>query len=149
MATTNNVIDLSILKRKSFQVGDKTLELDTSDLKILSRFEDMYPKLLAESDRISELGDVISSDNPDTESLSAALDSVDKTMREAIDYIFDSNVCEICMDHGSVFDPIDGKYRFEHVIDAILPLYEKNLADETRKIQNRIKTHTSKYTKKK
>lgn len=148
MKTTNNVIDLSILKKKEFQVGDKTLELDTSDLKIIPRFEKMYPILMEEGSKIADLDKYVKDEGIDIAGIADALENVDKAMRHAIDFIFDSNVCEICVDHGSMFDPINGEYRFEHIINALLPLYDSNLTAETRKIQNRIKKHTAKYEKK-
>ena len=146
--SNNNVIDFSILKKKSFQVGDKTLELDTSDLKMIVRFEKMYPVLLEEGSKIADLEQYVNENSIELDKIADALDSVDNAMRDAIDYIFDSNVCEICVDHGSLLDPINGEYRFEHIIDTLLPLYEKNLQDETKKIQTRVKKYTDKYTKK-
>ena len=150
MGTSNtNIIDLSILKKKEYHIGDKILELDTSDLKMLPRFEKMYPILIEEGSKVAEFDKYIKEENMDVEGLANAIDEVDKAMRDAIDYIFDSNVCEVCIDHGSLFDFVNGEARFEHLINALLPLYEQNLAEETKKIQNRVKKHTDKYAKNK
>lgn len=148
--TNNNIIDLSALKKREYKVGDKTLELDTADLKILARFEKMYPVLLEEGSKVAEFNKYIKdgeSEIDDIDGLANAIDEVDTAMRNAIDFIFDSNVCEVCVDHGSLFDFINGQARFEHIIDALIPLYEKNLQEETKKIQQRVKKHTDKYTK--
>lgn len=146
----NNVIDLSALSRKKFDVNGKVLELDTSDLKIVARFQTMYPILWEESEKIAQIEDFVKDENnPDLAKIVEVLDEVDKAMREAIDYIFDSNVCEVCIDHGSLFDPINGEYRFEYLINSLLPLYEANLQEETKKIQKRMKKHTDKYATKK
>lgn len=148
MGTVNNIIDLSALKKQEFQVGDKILELDTSDLKIIPRFEQMYPILIEEGSKVAEFDTYVKEEGIDIAGLADALEQIDKAMRDAIDFIFDSNVCEICVDHGSMFDFINGECRFEHVINALLPLYESNLREETKKIQTRIKKHTAKYEKK-
>lgn len=148
MGTSNtNIIDLSALKKKEYKVGDKILELDTSDLKMLPRFEQMYPVLLEAGSKVAEFDKYVKDDGTDIDGLATAIDEVDTAMRNAVDYIFDSNVCEVCIDHGSLFDFVNGEARFEHLINAILPLYEQNLAEETKKIQNRVKKHTDKYAK--
>ena len=153
MGTSNNVIDLSALKKKQFDVNGKVLELDTADLNILARFQSMYPTLYEEGAKLAKIEDMVKNstadDGQNLTDMVQVLNDADKAMRDAIDFIFDSNVCEICIDHGSLFDPINGEYRFEHVINALLPLYEKDLQEETKKIQQRVKKHTDKYTKKK
>lgn len=150
MGTSNksNVIDLSVLKKKEYKVGDKILELDTSDLKIIARLEKMYPLLLEQGSKVAEFDKFLKDESVDTSGLAEAFDSVDTAMREAIDFIFDSNVCEICADHGSLFDFINGECRFEHIINALIPLYEENLQTEAKRIQQRVKQHTEKYSKK-
>lgn len=147
MGTTNS-IDLSALRKKEYTVGDKVLELDTSDLKVIARLEKMYPLLLEEGSKIAEFDKYISEEHVDSDGLAEAFEAVDTAMRHAIDYIFDSNVCEVCVDHGSLFDFINGECRFEHIINALLPLYESNLQTEAKRIQKRIKQHTDKYSKK-
>ena len=110
----------------------------------------MYPILWEESEKIAQIEDFVKDENnPDLAKIVEVLDEVDKAMRETIDYIFDSNVCEVCIDHGSLFDPINGEYRFEYLINSLLPLYEANLQEETKKIQKRMKKHTDKYATKK
>ena len=148
MGTTNNIIDLSALKKKEFQVGDKILELDTSDLKIIPRFDKMYPILIEEGAKVAELDAYVKEEGIDIAGLADAFEQIDEAMRHAIDFIFDSNVSEICVDHGSMFDFVNGECRFEHIINALLPLYEANLLEETKKIQKRVKKHTDKYVKK-
>ncbi len=145
--SSNNVIDLSVLNKQQFHIGDKILELDTADIKVVARFEKMYPVLVEEGNKIGQVNEILKDSN-NADEIVDLFDSVDKAMRNAIDFIFDSNVCEVCIDHGSLFDPINGEFRFEHIINTLLPLYEKNLAEETKKIQKRIKAHTEKYIKK-
>lgn len=78
---------------------------------------------------------------------SEKLKGIDTKMKELMDFIFDSNVSEICAGNGSMYDPLDGYMRYEVIIDRLSDLYTDNLGKEMKKVQNRMKTHTAKYTK--
>jgi hypothetical protein len=45
-----------------------------------------------------------------------------------------------------MYDPINGQFRYEHLITILTGLYEKNLAQEMARVKARMKTHTAKYT---
>ena len=64
-----------------------------------------------------------------------------------MDYIFNSNVSELCAPDGSMYDPINGKFRFEHIIDTLAALYETDVSGEMNKLANRVKKHTDKYVR--
>ena len=64
-----------------------------------------------------------------------------------MDKLFDANVSETCAPSGTMFDPINGKFRFEHIIDVLSGLYESNMQSEIKKTASRIAKHTDKYTK--
>ena len=81
-------------------------------------------------------------------SMSDKLSTIDNGMREQINYIFDSDVCSVCADNGSMYDLINGEFRYEVIITALSKLYEDNIAKESKKVQARIKKHTAKYSKK-
>ena len=81
-----------------------------------------------------------------TSKLSEALHDADTKMRSLLDYIFDSNVSELCAPHGSMFDPVNGKLRFEHIIDTLAPLYETDISTEMSKVTANVSKHTAKYT---
>ena len=160
--STNDVIDISleVIRKKRFRIdGDDTriLELNTSDLNILARLKEVYPKLieLAESsfkqlpDVDNESADYDFMTDEATAQVIDALKRADKEMRDLVDYIFDSNVSEICAPSGSMYDPINGKFRFEHIIETLAPLYEADTSAELTKISKRVKKHTDKYTGKK
>lgn len=154
----NDIIDINIagLNKKRFRInGDdsKILELNTSDINIASRMSEAYPKLVECEKEISS----ISSGSDDTENeleteeiedFSAKLKAVDKKMKDLIDFIFDSNVSEICAGAGSMYDPIGGYLRYEIIIDNLSSLYNDTLSKEMKNVQNRMKKHTAKYTKK-
>ena len=152
-------IDLSVIEKKRFRIdGDdnRILELNTSDLNIIARLKDSYPKLMNLTQeavkKFPEDGidpESIDLANPDTlVPITEFLSDIDTEMRELIDYIFDSNVSEVCAPSGSMYDPINGQFRFEHIIDCLSKLYESDIQGEAKQISTRIKKHTDKYTKK-
>lgn len=136
-------IDLSVTKKKRFRIdkdNDRILELNTSDMTILSRLQDIYPKL-------EELGAKATTLDMDEDGVEI-LKEIDKELREHIDYIFDSNVSEICAPDGSMYDLFNGQFRFEHILNVLTTLYEDNIERESSQLLARMRTHTDKYVKK-
>ena len=82
-----------------------------------------------------------------TEKLSAALKDIDGQMRELMDFIFDAPVSEMCAEDGSMYDPFNGKLRYEHILETLSVLYENNFDAEVKKMTKRTSKHTAKYTK--
>lgn len=146
-------IDLSATKRKRFRInGDnnKILELNTSDLNIATRLSKSYDKLNAYMDEVGAALQDISDDEISEEQQSLIeeqLEKIDTEMKEEMDYIFDAPVSKVCCDGGSMYDPFEGMFRFEHIIDALTKLYENNLNAEFTKMKRRVSAKTSKYTK--
>ena len=139
-------LDLSETARTKIWVnGDNTkvLELNLTDMGVMSRLQDSYPKL---DELTAEVKNLASADVSD-EDIVATFKKIDKQMREIVDNIFDYPVCEVCCDGGSMYDPVGGQLRFEYIIDRISKLYETSLNDEFKKMQAKMKTHTAKYTK--
>lgn len=152
--TYDGVIDLSETRRKCFHVnrgsgagGD--LYLNTSDMNIITRLEELYPKLqkLSQDASIKQLDIKDATNEKYVSKISQALKRIDTQMRDIIDEIFDSNVSEICAPDGSMFDPFNGDFRFEHIISKISALYDANVNDEFKKMSDKMKKRTSKYTK--
>ena len=143
-------IDLSSIKKKKFRInGDNNLiiELNTSDMNIITRLEEATPKFQALEQKINELGNVASQDQGDSEAIAAtaqALREVDKGMRDMIDFVFDSPIADKVSDGGTMYDVFGGKFRYEHVLDKFMALYEENLANEYRLMKKRV----NKYAKK-
>lgn len=154
-------IDLSATKKKKFRIdGDnnKILELNVSDMGIINRLKEAYPKLIDLSNEAlalnvpdieDETTEEAFGDSGSIGKMAAALASIDDKMREYVDYIFGANVSNICAQDGSMFDPFNGKLRFEHIVEVLSALYENNMTDEFSKMRKRVQKHTSKYTKKK
>lgn len=140
-------ISLDAIRKKRFRIdGDnkRILELNTSDLSTITRLEQLYPKLqqLSQDAAVKQL-----EESNDLETTAHALTKIDAQMRQILDEIFDSNVSEVCAPYGSMFDPFNGEFRFEHIIEVISKLYESNIASEIKKMSARMKKHTAKYTK--
>lgn len=148
-------INLSEIQKKKFRIdGDdnKILALNTSDLNILSRLKESYPKLVnLTNEAINRLPENFPKDeeNPieseEVNNLISVLKEIDMNMRKQVDYIFDSNVSEICAQDGSMYDPINGKFRYEHIIDTLADLYADNISTGMNKIAKRVWKHTDKY----
>ena len=144
--------DISLSSKKSYRIdGDNSriIYLDTSDMNILVRMNETYPeiqKLAVEAaDKIvaSKVGD----DSP-LNDISEILKEIDKRMREKLNYIFASDIADICEPKGNMYDPVGGEFRFEHIIEVLSTLYADNITSEFKKMQERVKKHTAKYTNK-
>ena len=148
-------IDLGFVERKRFRInGDynRMLELNVSDMNIFSRFSEAYPKL---QDLVKQAQEKINSVKFDSDSdldnigkFGDVLTEIDAEMRKLMDYIFDSNVSEVCAPSGNMFDPVDGQIRFERIIDVISTFYSNGLTDELAQLKKKSAKHTAKYTKK-
>lgn len=162
ISTNNNqdeVVDISLesSRRKRFRIDkddNRILELDTTDLSIIDRFQKKYGELI---DVIDNAFGNVSADSMQKEdgelnteyvdSVIGSITDVNIKIREIIDQIFNSNVSEVCAPFGSMLDPINGKFRFEHIFDTLIPLYENDIDAEMKKMNMRVQKHTSKYIK--
>lgn len=150
-----NVINLDMheaARTKIWVNGDnqKVLELNLSDLGVSARFNDVYPKLMALQDDISNMLEEEKPEDADDERMTELVSQfrkVDKKMRDYVDYIFDFPVCGICCDGGSMYDLVGGQYRFEYIIEKLSKLYDDRFTFEDKKLRDRMKSHTAKYTK--
>ena len=134
-------VDIDGIKRQKFRINgrnDSVIELNLSDLNIVDRMQEGLNKLDAEMSEIAKL--------PDDDTLSDKLKEADKRMREYVDYIFDYPVSDACIKNGSMYDPKNGMFAYEHIIDALTKLYTNNLNEEYKKMKSRIQKHTDKYT---
>ena len=146
-------IDLSATKKKRFRIdGDnnRILYLNTSDFSIISRLKETYPKLTSLASEVQD-GDLeIDEGTEDVEfqkldKASRFIDNIDHKMREYIDYIFDSNVSEVCAPAGTMYDLFNGKFRFEYIIEKLVQLHDSQVRKEYSKMSARLHKHTSKY----
>ena len=147
-------VDLSETSKKTFMLkfGEndiRPLRLNPSDLMFVKRLNELYPKL--QKDAEEAMGELDIDENKTSDEIlsktSEVLTRIDSEMREAIDKLFDTNVSEVCAPDGSMYDPINGKFRFEIIVEALSGLYESNLKLETAKTMDKLKKHTDKYLK--
>jgi hypothetical protein len=149
-------IDISAIKKRRFRInGDssKIIELNVSDMNISQRLKTSYDNLLHKVEEVSnvlgELPDDESEATPEQEKLvEEKLREIDAEMKKEVDYIFQTSVSDVCCDGGSMYDPFNGMFRFEHIIEALIKLYDNNIDREFDKMRKRVNTKTSKYTKK-
>ena len=147
--------DISLSNKKSFRIdGDnnRMIYLDTSDMNIAVRLEETYPeiqKLAVEAtDRMGGVKKITEDDLSGLGDMTAILKDIDRQMREKLDYIFASEISDVCEPTGNLFDVVGGEFRFERIIEALATLYANNISAEFKKMQDRVKKHTAKYTTK-
>lgn len=144
-------IDLSALNKTKVLINEdenRYVMLDLSDLNVPTRFEEVSPKVEKVLIGIGSYGDV-TDDEEKAAMLKQQIINGDVEIRSYIDYIFGSNVCEVCAPSGTMVDMIDGKFRWEYIMDALSGLYGEHIEMEFNKVLARVKSHTDKYTKKK
>lgn len=138
------------IEKKKFRInGDNSriLELNPSDVNILQRLSVGYNDLLELADKVTALN--IPTEGESEEQLKEMADqlsAIDQQMREKVDYIFDANVSEVCAGASSMYDPMNGKFRWEHIIEAIGRLYGTSFKKEFDQLSKRVAKHTAKYT---
>lgn len=148
-------VQLEPIKKSKIRInGDqsKILELNLSDMGIVGRLKTAYKNLQSLSAKVSSLADDVDKDMADEERLEiidSRLKELDRQMREEVDALFDSNVSEVCLPHGTMYDPHDGEFMYEHIIESLSQLYNNNFNKEFKLMKARVKKHTDKYTKKK
>ena len=151
-------LDLSVTKKKKFRFDrddSRVVEINTSDMNIMQRVNVAYPKLQALQDKASKLTEGVSIDTTESEdnafhdlaTMAERLSAIDAEMRELIDYMFDADVSKAAAPDGSMYDPFNGSFRFEHIIAIMMTQYEKNLQSEFGKMEKQMKKHTDKYTR--
>ena len=143
-------IDLAPIKRKRFRInGDnnKIVELNTTDVGIVSRLSKVYPKLQKLAEEATTFTDEELHDNTETglEKFAKKLEGIDGKMRSLVDELFDAKVSDACCDGGSMYDPFNGMFRFEHIINTLASLYENDFSKEFNAMRKRVSKHTSKY----
>jgi hypothetical protein len=155
-AVNNDVIDLdlSITKKKKFRFDKddtRIVEINTSDMNLMQRVSEVYPKLDELQDKASKLTAGLDTENNaalhDITTMAERLSAIDAEMREIIDFMFDAPVSAAAAPTGSMYDPFNGSFRHEHIIALVMTQYEKNLQSEFGKMEKQLKKHTDKYTR--
>ena len=153
-------LDLSVTRKKRFRFdGDnnRIIELNTSDMNILARLSEAYPKLKEQQDKAAKIMEGIeihdteeatyADVSKDVATISERLKVIDTEMRGLIDYMFNAPVSAAAAPDGSMYDPYEGSFRFEYIITLLVKQYENNLQSEFNKMSKQMEKHTAKYTK--
>lgn len=145
-------IDLKETARRKFRInGDNSrlVELDPSDLSIITRIEEAGKEFNACVKELEELAQSDTDTDEDIKELGKKFKAIDKRMRKTLDDIFQSNVSEVCAPTGSMYDPINGKFRYEYILEALMNFYAENIQKEYDLMKKKVSAKTSKYTKRK
>lgn len=145
------VVDLTATKRKHIKVfGDINgyIDLNLSDLNIATRASEDYPKLLELAREAEEKLANIPDDPEGIGEMAEVLKQIDADMRGLLDHLFDAKVSDVCAPNGTMYDPFNGEFRFEHIINSLAKLYSNNFDNEFNAMKKKVSKHTNKYAKK-
>ena len=155
--TVNNEIidlDLSVTRKKKFRFDKddtRVVEVNTSDMNLMQRVSDAYPRLQELQDKASKLTEGLDLEAEEAlngiTTMAERLSAVDAEMRSLLDYMFDAPVSAAAAPSGSMYDPFNGSFRYEHIIALMMKQYEDNLQSEFNKMEKQLKKHTDKYTR--
>jgi len=130
---------------KTYQINDDEnaiIKVMTTDLEIQDRY-------VTAIKRIEEKKDALGINNADYDVDSKDITILGAYVKEQIDYIFNSPVSDTVFKGTNLLSPVDGKFLFEHFLDAIIPEIVKDLNIEAKKIHDRTKKYTDNTTTKK
>ena len=152
----NNTIDLDLseIRKKRIRIdGDdnRIVEINISDMGVMDRLQNAYDRLVSLANEYHMAEEEEASEDEDVEvaKLIESLKNLDIKMRELVDYVFNANVSEVCVQDGTMADPVNGQFKFEYIIEKFLALYDKNFDMEFKKMSKSVSKHTNKYTRKK
>lgn len=150
------IVDIHIAgaSKQKFRINEddsKIIELNTSDVGIADRLADAYPKLMELEEKSKKLqietGDGDELDPVKLKKSTSKLLAIDKEMRAQIDYIFDYPVSEVCAPSGTMYDPFEGAFRYEIIVETLTNLYEDNYSKQAKMAKARVKANAKKFTK--
>lgn len=142
-------IQLNISKKEQFRInGDdsKIIELDISDLGVLNRLRESYPRLQDLGIKGFEAESDEDLDNKTLGEFMDALNNVNAEMCSILNYIFDSDIAKTCSFGKPLYNMVAGKFIFEIIMDTLFGLYSDSIKAEFGEMSARMKSHTSKYT---
>lgn len=154
-------ITFNVETREKFLIdGDenRVIELDVNDVNLVNRLTDAIPKMQSLDKRwtaLNQAADAMKVDGDVAENLeevnkfSATFKSIETEIREILDEAFDSpGMSDTILGTTSAFSPVNGKFKYEQIIDVLVGLYEKNIKKEAGKFnREKVKNKTAKYIK--
>ncbi len=149
--TSNDTIDISLnISKQRIRIDNdenKVLYLSLSDPNIGARFAEALPEMenFFKDNKKTENTSEEKSNREKIDEYGKMMKAADDKIKSCIDYIFDSNVSEVCAGNASMFSATDGVMLFEKIIDTLSGLYAETLSREMKAFSNRMKKHTEKY----
>ena len=116
--------------------GDENnvVKLNTSDYGIFTRAEEMQTKFVELSKEATQA---------ENESNFEKLKKVEKDVRNALDYIFNTDVCTPAFGKTNCLSPCNGSFIFMNFLEAMLEVLKEDMVQESKKFEANV----SKYTK--
>ena len=126
---------------KEFAINNdenRVIRFNPKDFGILTRMEDTLSDFEALEKKLK---------NGNEEEFTNNLREAEKVVHEKIDSIFNANVHEIIFNHQSPISLVGGEFLFMRVIEALVPIVEKEVKYEMQKSEKRMSKYTEKYKK--
>ena len=123
---------------KEFAINNdenRVIRFNPKDFGILTRMEDTLSDFEALEKKLKDGNE---------EEFTNNLREAEKVVHEKIDSIFNANVHDIIFNHQSPISLVGGEFLFMRVIEALVPIVEKEVKYEMQKSEKRM----SKYTEK-
>lgn len=157
--TISNVIDVDVSASERTPIrfnndDDRVVYINVTDVGIVARMAKIIPKLREEQEKAGKILDGINAKEEDDDTivedlniLAERLTELDNTMRNLVDELFDAPISAAAVPSGSMYDPIEGTYRYDYIVTKLITLFGDSIEAEYKKAEKRINTHTDKYKK--
>lgn len=126
---------------KEFAINNdenRVIRFNPKDFGILTRIEDTLSDFEALEKKLKDGNE---------EEFTNNLREAEKVVHEKIDSIFNANVHDIIFNHQSPISLVGGEFLFMRVIEALIPIVEKEVKYEMQKSEKRMSKYTEKYKK--
>lgn len=126
---------------KEFAINNdenRVIRFNPKDFGILTRMEDTLSDFEALEKKLKDGNE---------EEFTNNLREAEKVVHEKIDSIFNANVHDIIFNHQSPISLVGGEFLFIRVIEALVPIVEKEVKYEMQKSEKRMSKYTEKYKK--
>lgn len=126
---------------KEFAINNdenRVIRFNPKDFGILTRMEDTLSDFEALEKKLKDGNE---------EEFTNNLREAEKVVHEKIDSIFNANVHNIIFNHQSPISLVGGEFLFMRVIEALVPIVEKEVKYEMQKSEKRMSKYTEKYKK--
>ena len=117
---------------------NRVIRFNPKDFGILTRMEDTLSDFEALEKKLKDGNE---------EEFTNNLREAEKVVHEKIDSIFNANVHDIIFNHQSPISLVGGEFLFMRVIEALVPIVEKEVKYEMQKSEKRMSKYTEKYKK--